>query len=108
MFLMELGVQAAANVMNRLTPEELGHIAGAITDLELIDPCGADEASREFQCTKANGQAFAKLGSDYALHLVREALRSESRRHSVDVSWRHENLVRIDRSCTREIGIFRG
>lgn len=77
LFLMELGVQVSADVMHRLTPEEFQQISGAIADLELTDLVGDDEAFRECQSMKAKGEAFARLGSDYALHFVREALTLE-------------------------------
>jgi flagellar motor switch protein FliG len=108
MFVMELGVQVSADVMNGLSPEELGQIAEAIADLEVIDPFGAHEAFQEFQSMKAKGAAFAKLGSDYALHFVREALRSEAQRRPVDVSRRSGSLLSIDQSATHESGTVRG
>ena len=107
MFLMGLGVQVSAQVMNRLTPEELRQVAGAIADLEMIDLLGV-EALRDCQSMRAKGEAFLKLGPDHALHFVREGLRCESPRHSVDISRRSENLVSIDQYGAREIGVSFG
>jgi len=102
MFLMGLGVQVSAQVMNRLTPEELRQVAGAIADLEMIDLLGV-EALRDSQSMRAKGESFLKLGPDHALHFVREGLRCEFPRPSVDVSVRSENLASIDRYGARGI-----
>jgi flagellar motor switch protein FliG len=103
MFLMELGVQVSAEVINRLTPEEHRQIAHAIADLELTDP-NSNETSFDFQSMKAKGEAVANLESDYALHLVREALRAESPSQTADAGWPEENLAYFTSSAASEVG----
>jgi flagellar motor switch protein FliG len=93
MFLMELSIQVSAEVMNRLTPEELRGLTAAIEELELIDPRSANEVFLERQSMKANAELLAKLGSPYAWHFVNKALRPEPAGHRSDADGETKTFV---------------
>jgi hypothetical protein len=105
MFLLGLRLQVGVDVINRLTPDEQQRVADAISDLELIDRTTHDELP-ESQSIRANRELLSNLGWDYALHMVREALIAESRRHGHEFAPPDDNLVCITSAFRRETSKF--
>jgi flagellar motor switch protein FliG len=78
MFLLGIGDQIGADVMRRLSPEEIRSIGMEISALDAVPPAQMLHVFREFEDLTATSRFFAQGGPGSARRLLEQAVGSES------------------------------
>ena len=82
--MMSLGQDVSAEILKRLTEDEVRRIAAEVTRIKALAPEQAEEVLAEFHRTIAGGAAYAMDGADFAKDMLVSALGVEPARKMLD------------------------
>jgi flagellar motor switch protein FliG len=86
--MMSLGQEVSAEILKRLTDDEVRRITAEVTRIKALAPEQAEQVLAEFNRTIAGGTSYAIHGADFAKDMLVNALGAEPARKVLDqVSW---------------------
>ncbi len=90
--MMSLGQEVSAEILKRLTEEEVRRITAEVTRIRALSPEQAEQVLAEFNQALAGGAAYAVHGADFAKDMLVSALGAEPARKVLDQVSRQANM----------------
>jgi flagellar motor switch protein FliG len=90
--MMSLGQEVSAEILKRLTEEEVRRITAEVTRTNGLTPKEAEQVLAEFQRNLSGGAAYALSGAEFAKEMLASALGAEPARKVLDQVSRQANM----------------
>ena len=90
--MMSLGQEVSAEILKRLTEDEVRRITAEVTRIKALTPEQAEQVLAEFHRTLADGTAYSVHGADFAKDMLVNALGAEPARKVLDQVSRQANM----------------
>ncbi len=90
--MMSLGQDVSAEILKRLSEDEVRRITAEVTRIKALTPEQAEQVLAEFHRTIAGGAAYAVHGADFAKDMLVNALGAEPARKVLDQVSRQANM----------------